>query len=188
MFCAHGGGTTVKWDRVDALCDLETGRDRARPAAPRPRMQRLTIDEAESGGDHGARVRADPPADVHPPRRTGRGRAGARLSGAEGDRRHRRYNVIFAWDELKALAADSLDAARTRLAEILVNYNRGFTGSDVVLVFDGYAVKGQPLREGRLPRHPRGVHEENESADIYIQKLVHDIGKNDAVRVVTSDR
>ena len=96
------------------------------------------------------------------------------------------YNVIFAWDELKSLAGENIDAARERLAEILINYH-GFTGSDVVLVFDGYAVKGNPGKKDE--RHGiRVVYtKENESADIYIERLLHEIGKNYSVRVVTSD-
>jgi len=96
------------------------------------------------------------------------------------------YNVIFAWDELKAIAADSLDTARHRLMEILVNYH-GFTGSEVVLVFDGYAVKDNP--GDKSPYHGiRIVYtKENESADLYIERLLHEIGRNFSVRVVTSD-
>ena len=96
------------------------------------------------------------------------------------------YNVIFAWDELKALAEQHLDSARGRLEEILMNYH-GFTGSDVVLVFDGYAVRGNPGEkhgDGGL----RVVYtKENESADLYIERLLHEIGRNRAVRLVTSD-
>ena len=67
-----------------------------------------------------------------------------------------------------------------------MNYH-GFTGSDVVLVFDGYAVKGNPgekTNDGGV----RVVYtKENESADLYIERLLHDIGRNRAVRLVTSD-
>ena len=187
VFCAHGAGTTVKWDRVDALCDLDARRAGDAPAAPRPRMQRLTIDEAE--------LEAIMAREFGPIRRPMYTRAG--LPGVQTPERAVRqkketvvidgYNVIFAWDELKALAADSLDTARTRLAEILVNY-RGFTGSDVVLVFDGYAVKDNPGEKSGFHGIRVVYTKENESADIYIQKLAHDIGRNDTVRVVTSDR
>ena len=96
------------------------------------------------------------------------------------------YNVIFAWDELEELARDNLDAARSRLLDILSSY-RGFTGSELVLVFDAYRVSGGA--GAKFDRH--GVHvvytKENETGDAYIEKLVHDIGRNFAVRVVTSD-
>ena len=70
--------------------------------------------------------------------------------------------------------------------DILSNY-RGFTGSELVLVFDAYRVSGGA--GAKFDRH--GVHvvytRENETGDAYIEKLVHDIGRNFAVRVVTSD-
>ena len=51
------------------------------------------------------------------------------------------YNVIFAWDELKTLAREDLAQARERLMDTLSNY-AGFTKAELVLVFDGYRVKG----------------------------------------------
>ncbi|MBQ6865831.1 MAG: NYN domain-containing protein, partial [Clostridia bacterium] len=96
------------------------------------------------------------------------------------------YNVIFAWEELKALSQKSLDLARSKLTEILVNY-QSYTASEVVLVFDAYQVPG-----GQGERFTEGaVHvvytKENETADMYIERLVSEIGKNETVRVVTSD-
>ncbi|MBQ4410534.1 MAG: NYN domain-containing protein, partial [Firmicutes bacterium] len=70
--------------------------------------------------------------------------------------------------------------------EILVNYH-GYRGGELVLVFDGYKVKGNPGTK----EDTGGIHvvytKENESADNYIEKLVHEIGKNYRVRVATSD-
>ena len=68
----------------------------------------------------------------------------------------------------------------------MLNYH-GFTGSDVVLVFDGYAVKGNPGEKDGGAGLRVVYTKENESADLYIQRLLHDIGKNRAVRLVTSD-
>ena len=96
------------------------------------------------------------------------------------------YNVIIAWEELKALAEENLDAVRHALAETLASY-RGFTGSEVVLVFDGYAVKGNPGTKDSVNGVRVVFTKENESADLYIQSLLREIGKNRRVRVVTSD-
>ncbi|MDE5854339.1 MAG: TetM/TetW/TetO/TetS family tetracycline resistance ribosomal protection protein, partial [Ruminococcus sp.] len=52
------------------------------------------------------------------------------------------YNIIFAWDELKKIADKSLDDARAELAKIMCNY-QGYTGYEVILVFDAYRVKGK---------------------------------------------
>ena len=53
------------------------------------------------------------------------------------------YNIIFAWPELKELADVNLDGARTKLQDILCNY-QGYKKCQVILVFDGYKVKGNP--------------------------------------------
>ena len=95
-------------------------------------------------------------------------------------------NVIYAWPELAALAETDLDQARERLMEILANYS-SFTRTETVLVFDAYRVRGG--KGERFEFHGvRVVYtRENETGDAYIERLVHDIGKNDQVRVVTSD-
>ena len=96
------------------------------------------------------------------------------------------YNLIFAWDGLAALAKDNFDAARHILTDILCNY-RGYTKCELVLVFDGYKVKGNAGEKSDY----NGIHlvftKENETGDMYIEKLVEEVGKNYSVRVVTSD-
>lgn len=96
------------------------------------------------------------------------------------------FNVIFAWPELAALAQANLEQARERLMEMLANY-AAFTRTETVLVFDAYKVKGG--RGERLDYHGvRVVYtKENETADAYIERLLHEIGKNEQVRLVTSD-
>ena len=97
------------------------------------------------------------------------------------------YNIIFAWPELKALADTNLDAARLRLQDILCNY-QGFKKCNVILVFDGYKVKGNP---GEVIQY-HNIHviftKEAETADQYIEKVTQEIGRTRHVRVATSDR
>ena len=87
---------------------------------------------------------------------------------------------------MKALAAEKLDLARARLMDVLTSYC-GFTGSELVLVFDGFRTPGNPgSREER--GNIRVVYTpEGETGDAYIERLVNDIGKNYSVRVITSD-
>lgn len=96
------------------------------------------------------------------------------------------YNVIFAWPSLSIIAQDNLDLARRQLADILANY-RGYTKCELVLVFDAYRVPGG---EGSREDY-HGIHvaytKMGETGDAYIEKLADDIGKNYAVRAVTSD-
>ena len=96
------------------------------------------------------------------------------------------YNIIFAWKELKELAKDNIEGARGRLMDILCNY-QGYVKCTVILVFDAYKVKGNP---GEVqPYHNIFVvyTKEAETADQYIEKTVHQIGKKYHVTVATSD-
>ena len=96
------------------------------------------------------------------------------------------YNIIFAWNELKELSEVSLDAARTKLMDILCNY-QGFTKCHLILVFDAYKVKGNP---GEVSMY-HNIHvvytKEAETADMYIEKVTHELGRKHHVTVATSD-
>ena len=96
------------------------------------------------------------------------------------------YNVIFAWEDLKAQATENLDYARHSLINIICNY-QGFRQGNVILVFDAYKVKGS-VREVEKIHNINVVYtKEAETADMYIEKVTHEIGKKHRVRVVTSD-
>ena len=96
------------------------------------------------------------------------------------------YNVIFAWEELDELAKASIDAARNKLMDILSNY-QGFTGCTLILVFDAYKVKGS---QGEVQKY-HNIYvvytKEAETADQYIEKTTHEIGRKYKVTVATSD-
>ena len=93
------------------------------------------------------------------------------------------YNIIFAWEDLKELAAVNIDGAREKLMDILCNY-QGFKKSTLILVFDAYKVKGNP---GSVDIHVVYT-KEAETADQYIEKTVHEIGRKYRVTVATSDQ
>lgn len=96
------------------------------------------------------------------------------------------YNVIFAWDELKELAEINIDSARQKLADILCNY-RGYIQSDIILVFDAYKVEGHRTEISEYGDIYIVYTKQAETADQYIEKTVHEIGKKYDVRVITSD-
>lgn len=96
------------------------------------------------------------------------------------------YNVLHANSELKDLLEINLEAARNVLMDVLCNY-QGFKQYEVILVFDAYKVKGN---QGEvLKYHNINVvyTKEAETADHYIERTAHEIGKNYDVTVVTSD-
>ena len=96
------------------------------------------------------------------------------------------YNIVFAWDELKKVAEKSLDDARILLISRICNY-RAMRQNNVILVFDAYKVKG-------MQREIENIHgvsvvytKEAETADAYIEKTSRELCKNYRVRVATSD-
>ena len=97
------------------------------------------------------------------------------------------YNIIHAWPELKELAAVNLDAARTSLQDTLCNY-QGYKKCQVIVVFDGYKVKGNPGTV--VPYH--NIHvvftKEAETADQYIEKVTQQMDRHYSVAVATSDK
>lgn len=96
------------------------------------------------------------------------------------------YNIIFTWQELKELSKLNLDSARMKLLDIMCNY-QGYKGMTLIVVFDAYKVQGG---RGSVRKY-HNIHviytKEAETADQYIEKAVHQLGKKHDVTVVTSD-
>lgn len=96
------------------------------------------------------------------------------------------YNIIFAWPELKKLAEENMDAAKTKLLDYLSNY-QWIRGCRVIAVFDAYRVEGH--REEVLDYY--NIHvvytREAQTADQYIEKFAYDNKKNYNITVATSD-
>ena len=187
VFCAHGAGFVVKWDKVPDYMHLESClRQREEKAAAAPRLKNLSIDERE--------LEAIMEREFGPIRRPQyqaavRNAAPPKMIEVEAKKEYLivdGYNVIFAWPELKALAKERLDLAREKLMDTLSNYC-GFTKTELVLVFDAYRTPSQPGKHGDYHNIHVVYTEDGETADAYIERLANDIGKNYAVRVVTSD-
>lgn len=96
------------------------------------------------------------------------------------------YNVIFAWEELKDMAAVTLDGARGVLLDRLCNY-QAIDGKEMIVVFDAYRLQGHPTE--CLDYH--NIHvvytKEAETADHYIERFTHEYSKKYEITVVTSD-
>lgn len=199
VFCAHGAGFVVSWADVRSHMHVDSGwgkSQRPADAAPAPSPRRAAAYRATLEEDaelmkifertYGP-IKRDPLAAFRPVKKTERPDFAAQSWTiapeyllVDG------YNLIFAWEELSALAKQSLDAARTRLADILCNY-QGYKKCVVILVFDAYRVPGSP---GAIEQY-HNIHivytKEAETADMYIERVTHEIGKQRRVRVVTSD-
>ena len=205
VFCDHGAGYTVKWDQVKAHMHVDSGLRLGQeevaetpvaraPAAPATYSGAQALDkelQAIYERTYGPVKRRDlfQPAPKQErtassgesrPRSVPPRQEGPEYLLVDG------YNIIFAWEELQAVARDNLDAARQLLMDLLSNY-QGFKKCVVILVFDAYKV-------------PRGLEEviryhniyvvytkEAETADAYIEKATFEIGKKHRVKVATSD-
>ena len=97
------------------------------------------------------------------------------------------YNIVFAWEELKALAAVNLDAARGKLLDILSNY-AGYTGVELIVVFDAYRVAGHVVEQTKYHNIYVVFTREAMTADEYIEEETHELSKQYNVTVATSDK
>lgn len=97
------------------------------------------------------------------------------------------YNIIFAWEELKALAESNIDAARDKLIDLLCDY-QGYKQCNLILVFDAYKVQGNQGSVQKIHDIYVVFTKEAETADQYIEKTVHEMGRKYQVTVATSDR
>ena len=185
VFCAHGAGFTVKWDRVKEYMHLESGLKEEK--APQIITRNVHADdkelekimEREFGPIRTTLYRtsaANRPATEEVPIRAPK----QKYIIVDG------YNVIFAWENLAAQARDDLDAARRQLCDSLSSYV-GFTKCRLVVVFDGYKQKGNPGEKFQFHNIQVVYTKEGETADAYIEALADEIGSNYAVRVASSD-
>ena len=198
VFCAHGAGFVVPWDQVRSHMHVDSGwgkstRPEQEAAVPQRRAMayRATLEEDAEllkifERTYGP-IKRDPLAAFRPVQKRERpDLAAEQWEIAPEYLLVDGYNIIFAWDELNALSKESLDAARHKLMDILCNY-QGFQKCVLILVFDAYRVPGSP---GSIEQY-HNIHvvytKEAETADMFIERVTHEIGRNRRVRVATSD-
>ncbi len=96
------------------------------------------------------------------------------------------YNMIHAWDELKALSTDNIHGARERLIDICSEY-QGIVGGELILVFDAYLVPGG-IGSMKKQKNIYVVYtREAETADQYIEQATKKKARDYSVTVATSD-
>ena len=96
------------------------------------------------------------------------------------------YNIIFGWPELNELSKTDIAAARLTLMDILSNY-QGYSKCKLILVFDAYKVPGGTEHVEKYHNIYIVYTKEAETADQYIEKTVHAMGRKHRVTVATSD-
>ncbi len=208
VFCAHGAGIYVPWNEVfrhmhiDSQLKKQTGQTGEQigrsvgksslfgKKAPSMRESEWNAREEKELEDifirtYGKIERKNPPgrqtvtvsSEKKQEKKTGIEKEYLLVDG---------YNIIFAWEELKELAEDNIEAARNKLMDVLSNY-QGFKKCTLILVFDAYKVEGEALEIQRYHNIHVVYTKEAETADQYIEKVVHEIGRKYHVTVATSD-
>ena len=183
VFCAHGAGFHVPWDQVRNYMHLDSGRKDETPViltknlyAEDKALEAILEKQFGTVKTQLYRPPENRPASekltIRPPRQ--------QYLIVDG------YNIIFAWEALAQTAKSDLDAARRQLLDALSSY-AGYKKCRLVVVFDGYKVKGNPGTKEQFHNIQVVYSGEGETADAYIEALVNQIGNNYAVRVATSD-
>lgn len=205
VFCRQGAGVSVKWDEADACMHLSSGyrpkaeasensggpgilsQTRTAPPKTSAAIQSEQQDKElrqifeKTYGPAKEKSRIPPKIIKAPkPQKTAPAQVLPEYLLVDG------YNIIFAWEELKALAKTNLDAAREALIEILSNY-QGYRKCKIIAVFDAYKVKGGERRHEKCGNIDVVYTKEAETADMYIEKTTYEMKGEYLVRVATSD-
>ena len=95
------------------------------------------------------------------------------------------YNVIGAWKQLEAEML-TIAESREKLKHALEDY-AGYTGENVILVFDGYQSERLQRSEEQSGNLTLVYTKHGATADSYIERLSAQMPKYIGMRVVTSD-
>ena len=201
VFCAHGAGYNVKWDEVKAHAHVDSGlrlgeeppEEEAAPPRPRPQSYAGSLEQDKELQAIFERTYGKVERNAFRPQpRPARTSLDDKKYSIKAQDRGPEYllvdgyNIVFAWDELKEVARENLDAARQMLMDILSNY-QGFKKNVVILVFDAYKVPRNVQDVTRYHNIYVVYTKEAETADAYIERATYEIGRHHRVRVATSD-
>lgn len=193
VFCSHGAGHTVKWNAVFDNMHIpavlrakrEPEHEHAAPILSKSDEEELIRIYERTYGP----IRSNPIAAFRPS--VSVQSQGFRLPEAtETEPEYLLvdgYNIIFAWDDLAAIAKEDMDLARSRLVNLMCNY-RGLHRCEIILVFDAYRIKGNTGSVETVNNISVVYTKEAETADSYIERTTHELSKNYRVQVATSDR
>lgn len=199
VFCAHGAGYTVPWDEVDACMHVENKWSEQTVSSPSPSVSKKVSREEKVPFGREEKELREIFERTYGPIKAQESVQERRVINAAVQPVRRKpakvldeyllvdgYNVIFSWEELKELAEVNIDGARTKLMDILSNY-QGFKNCTLILVFDAYKVEGHECEITKYNNIHVVYTKEAETADQYIEKVVHQIGRKYKVTVATSD-
>lgn len=193
IFCKHGAGFSVSWDEVKDYMHVEAylkekPKDRS-GSGNRHQVNLQEIDEIINrnlNANKGKKSLWQKPKII-------RGTPSKAPAYLKEKRKAKKeyllvdgYNIIFAWDELKSLAVDNIDAARMQLLDHLSNY-KGIRGAEIIVVFDAYRVEGGQAKIMDYHNIHVVYTKEAQTADHYIERFVFDHYAKYRITVATSD-
>ncbi len=200
VFCAHGSGFYVEWDKVKDFMHVESYlKHRPEYSEPVPVNQPVTTEEEWIGTEEIDRI-LDRTYNANRGSKSNWKRERSNRHVYEGPRvvssqpRVKKeeyllvdgYNVIFAWDDLKELAAVNIESARGKLLDIMCNY-QGIRKCNLIVVYDAYRIEGHQTEVFDYHNIHVVYTKEAETADQYIEKFVHKNINEYQVTVATSD-
>ena len=204
VFCAHGAGYVVPWEKVEDNMHLESPlkeKEEKEKVVYTPLKRRryesnieLTEEELDAiykktvlptkrnYNTSSVTIKAAPKGDPDPKWMEKRKEKAYKEEYLLVDG----YNIIFAWDELSSLAEVNIDSAREKLADIMSNY-QGYRKCTLILVFDAYKIEGHIEEITKYHNIYIVYTKEAETADQYIEKTVKKMNRKYDVTVATSD-
>lgn len=197
VFCAHGAGYTVHWSEVDGCKHLDVDiKDSDEGETVIPRVSALARKYSMSDDELEAIMLR-----TYGPIRRKRYSEPKRISADRKDKPKRSkilysdrnmviidgYNLIYSDDELKKTAEYSLEKARDDLMDVLSSYV-AYTKTELILVFDAYLVEDGRGTEFMHDGYKVVFTKEDETADTYIERIMHELGPDYSIRMVTGDR
>lgn len=189
VFCKNGSGFAVKWDKVAEYAHIPPLSRQSEAAKPEVKRQSSLIADEEEllrifEQTYGKIKRKN----VKPMRTEKEVQhfKAAKLPDGPEYLLIDGYNIIFAWDELKSVAEESLEDARILLIDKVCNY-QALRGKNIILVFDAYKVKGMVREVEKIHGISVVYTKEAETADAYIEKSTERLCRKYRVKVATSD-
>lgn len=199
VFCSHGAGFVVKWDEVPRYMHLPSclGSDDDEAEAEIPTRKAARFVEKSVSDEELMEIfeMTYGKIDRDPRKAFKKVKKAPEISDKKVRLPEHKgpdyllvdgYNIIFAWDDLKKIANENLDAARAELVKRMCNY-QGYAGCELILVFDAYRVKGKHREVEKYCNINIVFTIESETADSYIERVTHELSKEHRVRVATSD-
>ena len=190
VFCAHGSGYYVPWDKADELMHVQPVRERVstyrRVSAYKVQEDDLMDVLKRASGNN----RNDSKRDMRKP-----------VKKTDEETRPKKpvmkkklppclivdgYNMIYSWEEYHELADQDITTAREMLIDELMAY-QAYLKWHMIIVFDGYRVQDNLGTRQKMHDVEIVYTRTNETADEYIERITRELRDTYEMTVASSD-